>query len=561
MSKFYVVMILMTMLTSAVMASGQPETPNVAWLHTAGFGLAHLHDYPYDNDWANGMAFDSSGYVYVAGASNSFLYNDTNAVLVKLNANGQLQWATVWHGDGVGMRAAVDSRGNAFLVGTLGNAWVQQGAFLAQFGPDGGLEWNSVWGPPLTPNVGGDYVHSIYVQGLTIDTYGDAFVSGTVSYPPEYAFLVKFNPAGDLDWSRVWTYANMSDGCFGGPGPGCFGASSVALDAVGNVDVAGYAGNDTFLARFSSNGELQWSRVLGEDKRQLGMIAITLDAMGNIYGVADSIIWQEGGACTGAWQASSGEVLLAKFAPNGSAYWVKTLETPAEPDYFLSGADGVAVDSGGDVYVVGARNAPYWANGSDMVGRSDVFVAKFASDGKLYWDVGALAQTGCTICYCGRLVTPVGIAVDPAGDIYVGGTTYNNRLETYPPPAKLNAVLADANVTTRDLPPIIHDDLGFVVEHPASEVLRANITIDGPPPDNASYSRMIVMKLQQYGAPPATVTTTVRATVTMTSTELQRPDLTSQTIVVGISVAVGIAAGSGVALMIGRHRSAARREE
>jgi hypothetical protein len=148
-------------------------------------------------------------------------------------------------------------------------------------------------------------------------------------------------------------------------------------------------------------------------------------------------------------------------------------------------------------------------------------VAKFASDGKLYWDVATLAQTGCTICYCAQLVTPVGIAVDPAGDIYVGGTTFNNRLETYPPPEKLSAALTDTNVTIRDLPPIMHDDLGFVAQQPASEVFGANITMDGPAPNNASYSRMIVMKLQQYGAPPATITTTVGTTVTKTSTELQ----------------------------------------
>lgn len=559
MSKFYVAAILMTVLASAVMASGQPETPNVAWLHTAGFGLAHLHGYADDTDWANGIAFDPSGYVYITGESNSFLYNDTNAVLVKLNANGQLQWATVWHGVGVGMRVAVDGGGNAFLAGKLGSEWSQQEAFVAKFDPDGRLAWNSVWGPPLAPSVG----YSIYVQGLAIDAYGDAYVSGSVgeSYPPQYAFLIKLDPAGGLDWSRVWSYANMSDGCFGGPGPGCFGVSSVALDAVGNVDAAGYVGNDTLVARFSPNGDLQWSRVLGQDKRQVGMVAIALDAVGNIYGVANTAIWVQGGRCTGAWQADSGGVLLAKFAPNGSAYWVKTLETPAEPDYFLSGPTGLAIDSDADLYVVGARNAPYWNNGSDILGRSDVFVAKFASDGKLYWDVATLSQTGCTICYCAQLVTPVGMAVEPAGDIYVGGTTFNNRLETYPPPEKLSAVLTDANVTIRDLPPIIRDDLGFVAQQPPSEVHRANITIDGPPPSNASYSRMIVMKLQQYGAPPVTVTTTVRTTVTTTSNELQRPDLTRLTIVVGISAAAGITVGSAVALMIGRHRSAGRREE
>lgn len=549
MSKFYVAMILMTMLASAAMASGQLETPNVAWLHVAGFGFAHLHGYPDDADRANGIAFDSSDYVYIAGESNSFLYNDTSPVLVKLNANGQLQWATVWHGAGRGMRVAADNNGNAFLAGEFGSEWSQNEAFVAKFDPDGRLAWNSIWGPPLTFNA----LYSIYVQGLAVDAYGNAYLSGALgaSYSPRYAFLNKFDPTGNLDWSKTWEYANMSDGCSGGPGPGCFGASAMALDAAGNVDVAGWAGNDTLLARFSPNGDLQWSRILGQDNREVGMVAITLDAVGNIYGVADTAIWVQGGGCAGAWQANSMGVLLAKFAPNGSAYWVKTLETPAEPDYFLSGPTGLAIDANSDLYVVGARNAPYWTNGTDIVGRSDVFAAKFASDGELYWDVATLAQTGCTICYCAQLATPVGIAVDPAGDIYIGGTTFNNRLENYPPPAKLSAVLTDANVTIRDLPPIMHDDIGFITQQPTSEFLGANITIDGPAPNDATYSRMIVMKLQQYGAPPRTITTTT----TLTTTELLRRDLADLTLAVGASVIVGIAAGFAVALTMWRRRS------
>jgi hypothetical protein len=50
------------------------------------------------------------------------------------------------------------------------------------------------------------------MEGLAVDAYGNVYVSGTASYPPEYAFLSKFDSAGDLDWSKVWNYANMSTG-------------------------------------------------------------------------------------------------------------------------------------------------------------------------------------------------------------------------------------------------------------------------------------------------------------------------------------------------------------
>jgi hypothetical protein len=107
----------------------------------------------------------------------------------------------------------------------------------------------------------------------------------------------------------------------------------------------------------------------------------------------------------------------------------------------------------------------------------------------------------------------------------------------------LSAELADANLIAYKLPPIFHDP-GFVVQHSLAEIERANITIDGAP----SYSgeRMLVMKLQQYGARPRTITTTI--TTTLTTTEIQKLDVTDLTIAVGASVIVGMAAGFGLAL-------------
>jgi hypothetical protein len=543
MSKLCGAIILMTTLISAAMAGGEPEVPNVAWLHTLGFGLAHLHGYD-DIDRANAIAFDPSGYVYIAGESNSFLYNDTNPVLVKLNANAQPQWATVWDGPGVGMRVAIDAKGNAFLAGKLGSSFFdsQQRPFLTKVAPDGRLVWNSVWEPSFTSSAG----YWVWVQGLAVDPYGDAFVSGSVgkSYPPQYAFVVKFDPAGNLEWSKIWDYADMSDGC----PMACFGVSSIAIDATGDVDVAGNAGNNTLLARFSSNGELQWSRVLGEENWQVGMVAIALDTVGNVYGVANTAIWGLGGACAGYWEATAAGVLLAKFAQNGSAYWVKTLETPAEPGYFLSAAAGVTIDSDGDMYVVGQRYAPYLSNGSDVLGRSEVFVAKFASDGKLCWDVGTLAQTDCTICVCRHFVQTAGTAADPAGNIYIGGSGVNPLLENLAT-AKLSAVLSDANVTIRYLPPIIHDDLGFVAEHPVCEAFGGSITIDEPPLNPYTYTHMIVMKLQEHAV--VTSTTTVTTEITQTSSIMTAPvdwiDFPAILIAIlmGLSIVAGRRRGSG----------------
>ena len=478
MSKLCGAILLMTTLISAVMASGEPEVPNIAWLHTVGLG---------NDDWAGGIAFDPAGAIYVAGGSTSLYeqYDITGyvgAILVKLNASGELQWTVLW-GSGEGMRVAVDPEGNVLLAGHTGpNSFMPSTeAFLARFNSAGFLQWDTVWGTPGTLG----WIDGWYMEGLAVDAYGNAYVSGTASYPPEYAFLCKFDSAGDLDWSRVWNYANMSSG-----------ASSVAVDSGGNIYVAGYTGNSAFLTRFNSNGVSQWSRVLGEDELQVRIREIALDALGNIYGAADSELW------TGPNELNSSHVFLAKFGPNGSKYWAKTLGTGAAADLVY----GLAINARGDPHLVGDR----WI--SIVEGQKDLFLAKFASDGELYWDIGRFGRCFLEHTYCG--VHSVGVAVDPSGDIYLGGTVDNTLPEAYPP-TNLSAVVTDSNITMNDLPPVMREP-GFVPKHPTSRTVSVDFGLDG-----SSRNEIFVVKLQEHAA--VTPATTVATETTQTSSIIIAP--------------------------------------
>lgn len=569
-SELLVAVILITTLTS-VMATGQLETPYLAWLHT----ISESREW---RDQGNGIAIDPSGYAYVAGGSNS-------PVILKMNANGGFEWARVLEETGVGIIADTNNRGTVFLAGTLGNEssypdepLLAQEAFLAALDTHGGLEWSSVWGPPA----GSNDTYWFSPEGLAVDAYGDAYLSGalgiastlgTISYAnSSYAFLIKFNSIGDLEWSRVWNFTKVRGDC-----PDlCFGVSSIASDARGNIIVAGHAGNDTLLARFNSNGNLAWGRVLSEENRQLEPVAITIDPLGNIYGIADTVVYGLGGKYTGYWQEYFGGVLLAKFAPNGSASWIKRLKANQDlpdPDYYnqswinagysgyLVSGEGLAIDPEGALYALGDRNDQFSGNG-------DTFVAKFTSEGKLYWDVGTLPYSGCALSECVSFVTPNGIALDSASSVYVSGTSvYYSGATTEPlnnpphAPTSLSAILtAQANVTMHDSTPNFTEQ-GFTAQHSAFKVSATNITLDEPPPPtNSSFiSRMFVMKLEQYGPTPTTIrttipeTTTTAITSTITTSEAQRPDVGVLLIVA--SVAFGIAVGFVIAFMIIRRKS------
>jgi len=573
MSKLLVAVVLIATLTS-VMATGQVETPYLAWLHT-------ISESREGYEQGNGIAIDPSGYAYVAGGSNS-------PVIVKMNANGGFEWARVLEETGVGIIADTNNRGTVFLAGTLGNKSSYPGGpllaqqanlFLAALDTHGGLEWSSVWEPPA----GSNNTYWFAPEGLAVDAYGDAYLSGalgvllpyplgTTSYAnSSYAFLIKFNSIGDLEWSRVWNFTKIRGDC-----PElCLDVSSIASDASGNINAAGRADNDTFLGRFNSNGSLLWGRTLSEENRQLEPVAITVDPLGNIYGIADTVVYGLGGKYTGYWQGYFAGVLLAKFAPNGSASWIKRLKTNQDlpgpgyynqswenagySGYFVSG-EGLAIGPEGALYALGYRNDQTSGNG-------DTFVAKFTSEGKLYWDVGTLPYSGCALSQCVSLVTPNGIALDSASSVYVSGTSDYDSGATAEPlnnpphaPTSLNAILtAQANLTMHDSTPNFTEQ-GFTAQHSAFKVSATNITLDEPPPTNSSWiSRMFVMKLEQYGPTPTTIRTTIPETITtaitstITTSEAQRPD--SGVLLIVASVAFGIAVGFVIAFVIIRRKS------
>ena len=86
------------------------------------------------------------------------------------------------------------------------------------------------------------------------------------------------------------------------------------------------------------------------------------------------------------------------------------------------GASGMAIDSGGNIYLVGATNSTDFpvssgAIQSSLAGNSDAFVAKLSSDGSHLIYATYLGGTNAEF--------PSGIAVDSAGSAYVTGQTYS----------------------------------------------------------------------------------------------------------------------------------------
>jgi hypothetical protein len=188
---------------------------------------------------------------------------------------------------------------------------------------------------------------------------------------------------------------------------------------------------DMCLAKLDPQGKVLWVSGLGGNKtdRAYGVVA---DAAGNVYvtGHFESTDISVDGQTLD--NAGDYDVFTAKFAPDGRLLWVRTAGGEGY-DY----GHGIAIDPKGDIVVAGAvQGSARFADQSVATagkGRA-IFCAKYDADGKLLW----LRTTSGTLSGSGH-----GVAVDAAGNIYVGGNASGSgKFGTVAIESKTTAALA-----------------------------------------------------------------------------------------------------------------------
>lgn len=224
-----------------------------------------------------------------------------------------------------------------------------------------------------------------------------------------------------------------------------FGPQGIAVDSLGNAYIAGATAStdfpgltggsiqpsngggsfDAYVAKVSANGSsFLWTTYLGGIGYDRAA-AIALDPLGNAYVTGLTASTTSSGATfpttAGAFQRNGfpNKVFVSKISSDGSSLVYSTL---------LGGASdrdigwGIAVDGFGYAYVVGeARNTfpvtpgAFQTTPGDSTGNADVFVTKLNTTG-----TGLEYST-----YVGGAGNDVGwgVAIDPAGNVYVTGQT------------------------------------------------------------------------------------------------------------------------------------------
>jgi hypothetical protein len=352
-------------------------------------------------DMGYAVAVDSSGDAYVTGstASTNFPVKSpeqptnhgvTDAFVTEVNPAGTaIVFSTYLGGSGAdsAQGIALDSADNIYLTGTTasGDFPVTTGAFQTALGtsqaPTGGTIMtasNNAFVAKL--NAGGSALAyatylggstAEYGQAIAVDSSGNAYVTGStqssdfpVKNPLQVglnglsdAFITEVNPTGTaLVFSTYWG------------GSGTESGQAIALDTQKDIYVGGYttstdlptdsplqatyAGDtDGFVAEFAPSGaSVVFSTYLGGSSLD-EVLGLAVDSAGEIY-VAGETQSDDLPVTPGAFQTSYGgatDGFAAKLAQKGTAITFLTYIGGSG----LDEANGIALDSFGDAFVVG----------------------------------------------------------------------------------------------------------------------------------------------------------------------------------------------------------------
>lgn len=408
------------------------------------------------NESCRDLSMDAAGNVYLGGSTASpnaiatagvhqtVIAGLSDAFIAKFDNDGNRLWSTYFGGptDDFGQHITLDGQENVLLTGTtnsqtgIATAAAAQATFgggvgdgfVAKFTNDGQLLWATYLGGT------GDE----FSNGLTADGAGNVFIAGWTDSANGIAtagahqmgfagiqdvFVAKYNTSGQLQWSTYFGGAARDIGL------------QVEADISGDILLSGwtvsqtgiattgvhqemYGGGqaDAYLARFSTDGILQWGTYYGGPREEYGD-ALRLDQQGNIFlaGPANS---DAGIATAGTHQAVHAggyDGFLVKFDAAGQRQWGTYCGGNQDESAY-----GIAQDASGNLFLTGYTNsgngiATAEAPQTNFAGGNwDAFLVKFSATGQREWGT-----------YHGGLLDNQSFAVevDAAGRAFIAGLT------------------------------------------------------------------------------------------------------------------------------------------
>ena len=219
-----------------------------------------------------GDASDDS--IYVAGLTQTTT-NGNDAVLLKFNASGALQWQRVWGGSQGEETGAVATAadGSVYIAGTTFSFGASgAGFFIVKFDSAGLLVWQKV------RDVSGG------VAAIAVAPDGSVYAAGSASRAGSIGNFdltaLKITPAGSLVWQRAYTAGDNAD-----PRGGMTVASdgSIYIAGVLMAPRMGAVPNRALIVRLSAAGALLFDGQLASKGGGEDATGIAAAADGSVY--------------------------------------------------------------------------------------------------------------------------------------------------------------------------------------------------------------------------------------------------------------------------------------
>ena len=382
------------------------------------------------SDLGRAISVDSFGNSYITGAFEGeatfdgvTLTSEGNGEIfvAKYNPEGTLAWVRQSRGSVLfgSFGVSVDRAGNSHIIGEIRGSTdfdsitlvgeANGDVFLAKYDPGGSAVW--------AKKAGGAY-HDIG-RAIAVDEYGNTFVTGRFKSTAMFdgisldavrdadIFVAKYSADGSVVWAKQAGGANWDEGwgiSVDGSGS-CYVIGTFQGEATfDGVTLTADGFRNIFIAKYQPDGPLAWVRQAGGGMEYMAGPAVAVDSAGNVF-----VTGSFGGeaAFGGVTLASRGgsDIFVARYDSDGLLDWAKQAGGASGDAGY-----GVSVDDSNNVYVTGAFQGQASFDGVTMTSEGSVnsFIAKYDSDGSIAW----VRRGGGT----GR-----GISVAGSGDVYVTG--------------------------------------------------------------------------------------------------------------------------------------------
>jgi len=359
---------------------------NLQWTKTIG---------EKERDRGNSLIQTSDGGYAIAGLTQSFGAGETDVYVVKLDANGNLQWTKTIGGLGYdgGTSLIQTSDGGYAITGVTSSFGAGEGdVYVVKLDANGSLQWTKTIGGP------GEEAGFSLIQ--TSDG-GYAIAGSTTSFGTGDGdvYVVKLDARGNLQWTKT----------IGGPGDelgiSLIQTSDGGYAITGFIQSFGAGGADVYVVKLDANGNLQWTKTIGGPGNEIGHSLIQTSNGG--YAIT--------GATT-SFGVGEADVYVVKLDANGNLQWTKTIGAKNENPIRSS-----IIQTSDGSYVIAGTTRSFGAGGMD------VYVVKLDKNGDACCAVSQISQVGSG----GRLRSPTssigsgGKLTSPNPTTSSGGTLTN----------------------------------------------------------------------------------------------------------------------------------------